>query len=122
MKTGPLNSSREEYNLEQAARKTGLSPERYRSVVEKFLSTRIDGYLDELKAAITAGDFEAIRHHSHRLRGAVSNFRYGGLTGLLEEMERLSGQGEPAGYIELFHIITEEIGTFRSLVQGGTNG
>ncbi len=112
----------DEYSLERAARQAGIPPERFRAIIERFLKTRIDSYLRDLDAAVTAGDLDMIRQESHKLKGAVANFRHTPLTDILTRMENLARNGDPGDYRGMFIKINDETGRFRYLFQGGSDG
>jgi signal transduction histidine kinase/CheY-like chemotaxis protein len=72
--------------------------------------------LEKVRAAIDAGDGEALRRAAHALRGMVSNFPPGPARGAAARMETIGFDNDLAAAREAFTVLEQEIARLRDLL------
>jgi PAS domain S-box-containing protein len=84
-------------------------------LVEIFLE-QSPGMLANVRAAIEAGDGEALRRAAHALRGMVSNFPLGPARGAAARMETIGFDSDLAAAHEALPLLEQEIARLRDLL------
>ena len=108
-----------QYDIESVAKDTGIAVDRLKAIIEKFFSTKLDGYLESLEEAINSNDFSRIRKESHKLRGASTNLRLEDMVSYLKEMENNAENNVETDYSGLLAGLKDNVETLRKSILGG---
>jgi PAS domain S-box-containing protein len=86
-----------------------------RKLVEIFIG-QSPKLLEGIRAAIDAGDAEALRRAAHALKGTVSNFPSGPARGVAARMEMIGFDGDIASAREVYPLLEQEINRLTELL------
>lgn len=87
-----------------------------RKLIELFM-TQSPTLLERIRAAIDAGDSEALRRAAHALKGTISNFPAGPACGVAARMEVIGFDGDLAAAREALPMLEEEVERLRSVLR-----
>jgi HPt (histidine-containing phosphotransfer) domain-containing protein len=104
----PVDLSR----LEEIA---GDDPEFIEDLLETFVSSTVE-LMEPLRAGVLAGDVDAIRRESHRLKGSSANIGAEGLHARSRALESLGQSGSTEGAVEILADIEAEFARVRAFL------
>ncbi len=72
--------------------------------------------VDEIRAALRAGDSKALERAAHALKGSVGNFAMSGPRETAQRLELLAKSGQISGAQEIFTILEQQISRFNQIL------
>jgi len=86
-----------------------------RKLIDLFMA-QSPTLLDQVRAAIEAGDSEALRRSAHALKGSISNFPPGPASGVAARMEVIGFDGDLAAARDALPMLEEEVERLRAVL------
>lgn len=86
-----------------------------RKLIELFMA-QSPKLLDQIRAAIEAGDSDALRRSAHALKGTISNFPAGPARGVAARMEVIGFDGDLAAAREALPMLEEQVERLRGVL------
>ena len=104
-------------DIEGTLSNLGGDPELYQELFDFFLDL-VPGQLDDLEAAVTAGDVPAVDLQAHSMKGGAANVGAVRVAEASRELEILAKGGSLEGASALFAQIREEFSALQEAVAG----
>ncbi len=104
-------------DIEGTLSNLGGDPELYQELFDFFLDL-VPGQLDELEAAVTAGDVPGVDLQAHSMKGGAANVGAVRVAEASRELEMLAKGGSLEGASTIFARIREEFTALQQAVAG----